>query len=67
MYFAEARIDDSKRTTPGEKNRQKPIGGESVYSLVRYEFVSSRRKSRQRPDLCIFHPFPRNGSETEKR
>ncbi len=41
-----------------EKKRQKPIGDKSVYSLVRYEFASSSRKSRQRPDLCIFHRVP---------
>jgi len=50
-----------------KKRGRKPIGGESVYSLVRYEFDSSPRKSRQRPDLCIFHRVPRHGSETEKR
>jgi hypothetical protein len=38
MYFAEARIDDSKSSYSGLKKEAKPNGGKTVYSLVRYEF-----------------------------
>ena len=48
----------AKALTPGRKKgrkkRQKPNGRESVYSLVRYEFDSSARKSRNGLDWCIF-------------
>ena len=60
MYFAEARIDDSKSSYSRQEKRQKPNGREMVYSLVRYEFESSRRKSRGRQDWCIFQRvYPR--------
>jgi hypothetical protein len=51
---------------PAEK-RLKPIGRESVYSLVRYEFESSARKSRERPHSCIFQRVSACGSDIEKR
>jgi len=57
-YFAEARIDDSKEHYSRQEKRRKPIGGESVYSLVSYEFDSPARKSRDGADLCIFQRSP---------
>ena len=49
------------------KKKLKPIGRESVYSLVRYEFDSSARKSRDRPDLCIFQRVRACGGDIEQR
>jgi hypothetical protein len=67
MYFAEDRIDDNKGATPGRKKGEKPIGRESVYSLVRYEFGRSTRKSRERLNLCIFQRVSARDTDNEKR
>ena len=57
IYFAEARMACNKGHYSRSKTKRLDVEGELSYNLVRYEFDSSRCKSRPAFDSCIFQPL----------